>query len=108
MSVYMIVDVQIHESETYSEYVERVAAVVEAHQGRYLARGGRATSLVGDWRPERIVLIEFPTRELLERCFASEAYRRLAPLRERSTTARAVVVEGSTASRPDSSSSARP
>ena len=97
MSVYMILDLRVHEAESYAEYVERVGAVVEAHQGRYLARGGTVTPLAGDWQPERIVLIEFPTREHLERCFASEEYRRLAPLRERSTISRAIVVDGSPA-----------
>lgn len=94
MPVYMIIEIEIKDHEAYSQYVDRVQAVVEAHGGRYLVRGGTATSLSGDWHPERIIVIEFETHDQLQMCFASAEYRELAPLRERSTTSRAIVVDG--------------
>jgi uncharacterized protein (DUF1330 family) len=92
--VYMIIEIEITDHATYSEYVEKVQAVVEAYGGRYLVRGGRATSLSGGWHPERIIVIEFESSDQMRTCFASTEYLELAPLRERSTASRAVVVDG--------------
>jgi uncharacterized protein (DUF1330 family) len=94
MSVYMIIDLEVEDRETYEEYVERVPAIVRKHGGRYLARGGDVTPLGGGWDPERVVLIEFESAEQMERCFASAEYLELAPLRERSTVSRSIAVEG--------------
>ena len=38
--------------------------------------------------------IAFPDRATLERCFGSEEYRAVAPLREQSVEASAVIVDG--------------
>jgi uncharacterized protein (DUF1330 family) len=94
MSVYLIVEIEIEDENLYSRYVEGVADVVHGHGGRYLARGGSVTPVSGGWVPERVVLIEFDTAEQVERCFSSPEYARLAPLRERSTKSRAIVVQG--------------
>ena len=90
----MIADVEVRNREEYQEYVDRVPAVVQKHGGRYLARGGAVKCLAAGWKPERIVVIEFETADQAERCFASDEYRQLAPLRERSSLSRAVIVEG--------------
>jgi len=94
MAVYMIVEIQAVNAVMYAEYVRKVRSVVEAHGGRYLARGGRVLFLSGDWKPERLILIAFTSFEQVERCLASPEYRELAPLREASTRSRAIVVEG--------------
>jgi uncharacterized protein (DUF1330 family) len=94
MSIYLVIDLTIHNAETYAEYVTKVRPIVEAHGGRYLARGGEITALSGDWKPERLVIVEFPSEEQLRGWLASDDYRALAPLREGTTTARAILVEG--------------
>jgi uncharacterized protein (DUF1330 family) len=94
LPVYMLIEITIHEPELYAQYVEQVSAVVERHGGQYLARGGKVTVLSGDWHPERVILIAFPTLDDLCACLSSAAYRALAPLRERSTSSRAVAIEG--------------
>ena len=71
-----------------------VPAVVEQYGGRYLARSGEVSTMVGDWQPERIVLIEFESIEQVQEFFASPEYLALVPLREQSATTRAIIVEG--------------
>ena len=51
--------------------------------------------MVGDWRPEWIVLIEFESIEQVQELFASPEYQALLPPREKSATTRAIIVEGS-------------
>ena len=94
MAVYMLLDVTVREGALYAQYVEQVREVVERHGGKYLARGGEVTVLSGDWQPGRVVLIELPTMDDLRACFASPEYAALAPLRERSTVSRTIIVEG--------------
>jgi uncharacterized protein (DUF1330 family) len=97
MSVYVIVDIAVRDQSVardYAEYVAKVRPIIERHGGRYLARGGATTVLDGDWNPEKIVLIEFPSAEHVERWRESAEYRAIVGLRERATTSRAIVVEG--------------
>ena len=72
----------------------RCRPVVEQYGGRYLARSGEVSTMVGDWRPERIVLIEFETIEQVQEFFASPEYQALVSLREQSAATRAIIVEG--------------
>ena len=94
MPVYLIIEIKTINPEIYSEYVARVSDIVVTHGGRYLVRGGKITPMLGDWHPERIILIEFDSIEQLQECFSSADYLELAPLRERSTTSRAIIVDG--------------
>ncbi len=94
MAVYLIVEIRINDLATYSRYVDRVSDIVQRHGGRYLVRGGKVAPLSGDWEPERIILVEFDTTEQVEKCFGSTEYLELAPLREQSTTTRAIIVDG--------------
>lgn len=91
MSVYLIADIEVRDAKTYGEYVHRARPLIEEYGGAYRVQGGEPISISGEWTPERIVMIEFPSKDALERCFASERYKTIAPLRERSTTSRAVV-----------------
>jgi uncharacterized protein (DUF1330 family) len=94
MPAYFIAEIQVLDPSLYARYVERVPDIVKKYGGRYLVRGGQATSFSGDWNPQRLILIEFADRGQLERCFSSPEYREIAPFRERSTVTRAIIVEG--------------
>jgi len=95
MAVYMVIEIEVLDQETYREYVERVAEIVVRNGGRYLVRGGLVRPVSGGWNPERMIVIAFPGLAAAEACFASPAYLAVAPLRERSTRSRAVLLEGS-------------
>jgi uncharacterized protein (DUF1330 family) len=94
VSAYMIADITVRDAELYVQYIAAAQPIVAAFGGRYLARGGPVITVAGDWTPERVVVIEFPNIDKLRECFASPEYRRVALLRERSTTGRAIAVEG--------------
>ncbi len=96
MPAYMIVEVAILDETTYAEYVRKVPATVAKYGGRYLVRGGQVTPLTGDWRPERIIVLEFPTAERMRQWNSSPEYVELAPLRTKATRTRAIAVEGVT------------
>ena len=101
MVVYALIEITIEDNEMYAEYVKTVRSIVEQHHGRYLVRGGTVTPLSGNWCPERLVVIEFPSSTDLRRCFRSPEYQRIASLRERSTKSKAVMIEGFSSGTPD-------
>lgn len=94
MSVYVIIDIAIVDQELYEEYVARVPAVVEQYGGRYLVRGGEVVTLAGDWKPQRIVVLQFESSDQAQEYLTSPEYLALAPLRENSMIFRAIIVPG--------------
>jgi uncharacterized protein (DUF1330 family) len=94
MPVYLVIEIEVHDPALYAEYVARVPATVKEFGGRYLARGGKVKTLAGDWHPERLVVVEFPSEAAVREWFASPEYAAVRPLRERSTKGRVVLIEG--------------
>ena len=95
MAVYMIVEAkEIKDKEKYSEYIRKVPQTIEKFAAKYLARGGRVTVASGNWKPERLIIVEFASMEKFQAWFNSPEYRLISPLREESATTNAVVIEG--------------
>ena len=94
MPVYMLIEIKVLDNEQYTRYAEKVPEIVKKHGGRYLVRGGKVIPMFGNWNPERIVLIEFETEELLRNCFNSAEYLKIALFRENSTITKSVIVNG--------------
>ncbi len=94
MKLYLIAEVEVLDAEKYAEYRREAEPIVIRHGGRYLVRGGSVTPLAGGWNPERLIVIEFQSRDHAEACFASGEYQRIAPLRLASTRSRSLMVEG--------------
>ena len=93
MKVYAILDVEVHDEEKYAEYKRQVPAILERYGGRYLVRGGPVVAL-DSWRPERIVVIEFPSQERLQAFVSSPEYQPVLAIRNEATTSRTIVVQG--------------
>jgi uncharacterized protein (DUF1330 family) len=94
MAAYLIADIEITDPVGYEEYKRRVPAIIAAHGGRYLARGGATEVLEGTWRPRRSAIIEFPSFASLKAFWDSPEYQPLRAIRERSARSNLVVVEG--------------
>ena len=78
----------------YAEYIAQVRPIVERYGGRYLVRTDQVIPMQEGDCPDRVILIEWDTREQLETCFSSEEYRRICEKRELSVDSRAMIVEG--------------
>lgn len=94
MSVYLIADIDVTDVAGFEDYKRRVPAVIAAHGGRYIARGGARHVLEGSWRPKRAVIIEFPGLDAFKAFWDAPEYQPLRELRERSAKTNLVVVEG--------------
>jgi uncharacterized protein (DUF1330 family) len=95
MSAYLVLDLTIHDMESFAEYVEKIPAVISNHGGKYAVQGQIPTVLEGDWKPERLVVIEFPSRDNAKEFLADPEAQALFAIRQRSTTCRMLLVDGS-------------
>lgn len=94
MPAYIHGNVQITDPALYEEYRRDVPALIAAHGGRYLVRGGAASVLEGPGEANRQVILEFPDMASLQAFYHSPEYQRLAAIRQRASTGTLVAVEG--------------
>jgi uncharacterized protein (DUF1330 family) len=95
LSAYLIVDVaEVLDENAYASYRDQVAPGLERAGGRYLVRGGETHVLEGSWRPNRLVVVEFPDADGARAWWQSAAYADLKGLRGRTTRTHMVLVEG--------------
>lgn len=81
MAAYWLSRCRIDDPVQYKRYTDLVPAIVAAHGGRVLARGGRYQIMEGPEQFHRFVVIEFPTLEAGVGCFQSAEYRAAAAFR---------------------------
>lgn len=94
MTAYLVLDFSINDLRGFLPYVEAIPTFIEKHGGRYIVRGAEPTVMEGDWAPERLVILEFPTRENAEAFLNDPDAQSLFSLRHRTTNSRLVLVEG--------------
>ena len=94
MPAYLVVEVEVHDSQRYENYKSMVPPSLEAYGGRFLVRGGRVETLEGNWSPKRFVMVEFPSVEKAKAWWASDGYAEAKALRQATATTQMIVVEG--------------
>jgi uncharacterized protein (DUF1330 family) len=93
MPAYWIARVDVTDPARYGEYARGATEAIAAHGGRFLARGGRSVALEGTKR-DRNVVVEFPSVEAAQACYASEGYQRALSFATGASEREIVVVEG--------------
>ena len=94
MPAYVLVELSIYDQELYDEYKKLTPLTIKAYGGRFVIRGGKAEHLEGDWDPERIVLLEFPSVERAKEWWNSEEYTRARLIRQRAAHTNMIILEG--------------
>lgn len=94
MPAYLIADVTVTDPERYPDYVRLVPATLEPFGGRFIVRGGHTEVAEGDWQPQRLVIIEFPSLEQAKAWYHSAEYAPAKELRQRYSNGRIVIADG--------------
>lgn len=94
MSVYMLIDITVKDPEKMREYATKVPYFVEKHGGHFLAKATEVTTMHGTWKPERLIVIEFPSKENIDEWYASEEYKPYALLRDEAADMQIIVLPG--------------
>jgi uncharacterized protein (DUF1330 family) len=93
MSVYYIAEHIITDAVKFEEYRVKVAPMIESYGGRYITRAGSHKFPENPhWKPERVVIIEFPDMERLDAWYTSAEYQPLMALRKASTDEKDMVI----------------
>ncbi len=94
MPAYVIADVDITVPVKYEDYKKLTPGAIAKHGGRFIARGGQTATLEGNWRPGRVVIIEFPTFEQARNFYTSVEYTAARRARAGAATMKMIVVDG--------------
>jgi len=71
-----------------------VPPTLAAYGGRFVVRGGATETLEGDWSPQRLVIVEFPSVEQAKAWWASSEYAEAKALRQATARTQMLVVAG--------------
>jgi uncharacterized protein (DUF1330 family) len=94
MAAYVISDVEFLDPTLVEQYRSLAQASIAKYGGRYLARGGAVEPVEGDWAPERIIIVEFPTMARAREWYRSAEYAEALAVRQRALKRNLIFVDG--------------
>ena len=96
MKAYLVLDLSVHNFGGFKKYIAEIPAFIAKHSGKYIVQGVQPTIIEGDWKPDRLVIIEFPQREKAEAFLGDPEIQELFKVRHGTTTSKLVLVDGCT------------
>ncbi len=93
MTVYVLSMMSIDDPETYRKYTDRTPPIVASYGGKFLARGGKVTTIEGEPYQDRLVVLEFPSEQAVNDWLADPAYQEAVVFRHASSQARILMIE---------------
>ena len=94
MVAYVINDMEVTDPSLLEEYKKLSPATVAQYGGRFLARGGTMEVVEGDWKPKRLVILEFPSLAQAKSWVDSPEYAPARRIRQQASRSNIVVLEG--------------
>ena len=94
MPAYVIADITVTKLDRYKDYVKKTPATVEKFGGKFIVRGGEVEVITGNWKPRRLVIIEFPNMATLKKWYQSKDYQKINKIREEASTGSFIFVDG--------------
>jgi len=93
--VYQVVEIDVLNQDAYlKDYAPKAQAVIKAAGGKFLAAGGKTTTIEGEPPKGRIVIQQWDSVDQIAAYRASAAFKDLLPLREKLAKFRSFTVEG--------------
>lgn len=94
MTVYVITQVTITNPEPYERYSSKFMDVFSQFDGEILSADFNPTVLMGDWKANRSVLMEFPSKKSALAWMTSDAYQEIAKDRDAGASLNSILVKG--------------
>jgi uncharacterized protein (DUF1330 family) len=91
---YVMANVEVTDPLRYEDYKRMVPPTIAKYGGRFIVRGGRCEVLEGEWRPNRLVLLEFPSAEQARAWWHSPEYADARALRQATSSGTLLILEG--------------
>ena len=96
MKAYLVLDLSVNDFGGFKKYIAEIPAFIAKHSGKYIVQGVQPTIIEGDWKPERLIIIEFPEREKASAFLSDPDIQNLFKVRHATTTSRLVLADGCT------------
>ena len=93
-SAYILAYVSVTDPVQYEEYKKLSSLAMQAHGAEVCVRGGTAEVLEGDWAPDRVVLLKFPSAEAARAFNDSVEYSAARQSRQGAAVMRMVLLHG--------------
>ncbi|WP_427911533.1 DUF1330 domain-containing protein [Ramlibacter sp. MMS24-I3-19] len=93
-SAYILANVDVTDPQQYEQYKKLSSHAMQVHGAEVCVRGGAVQVLEGDWSPQRVVLLKFPTAEAARRFYDSPEYAAAKQVRQGAAIMRMVLIEG--------------
>jgi len=94
MAAYVVVQIGVEDPARYEEYKRLAPPSIAVYGGRYVVRGGASEVLEGDWRPPRLVILEFPDAARARAWWASPEYAAAKAIRQGCARTQMLLVDG--------------
>jgi uncharacterized protein (DUF1330 family) len=94
MSAYVIADVTVTDAAQMAQYREWSTKAAAEFGATFIVRGGAITVFEGDWKPSRVVILQFADSATAKKWYASETYQHAITLRQNAGVMRMAMVEG--------------
>jgi len=87
MSVYVFVQLTVHDRDRYNVYANALVATMTPHGGKVLVADDAPRVLEGEWSGNRVVMLEFPDRDAFRTWAGSPEYQAIVGDRHASSDA---------------------
>ena len=93
--VYQVVEIDMLDPEAYTkDYVPKAQAAIKAAGGKFLAAGGKTTTIEGEPPKSRVVIQQWDSLEKVQAYRNSTVFKDLLPLRDKLAKFRSFVLGG--------------
>ncbi len=93
--VYYVAEVDVTDETGYQrDFVPAATRAVQAGNGKFLARGGKATTLLGEPPKNRVVIQQWDSMDQQQKYWNSDEQKKLREIQAKYSKVRAYLVEG--------------
>jgi uncharacterized protein (DUF1330 family) len=94
MAAYLVVDIEVTNAAQFEEYKRLAPVAMAKYGGRYLIRGGAYEAIEGDWKPQRLTVVEFDSMEKAKAFYRSPEYQAAIQARKGAANMKMLLVQG--------------
>mgnify|MGYP001343852857 CR=1 FL=1 len=94
MPGYVIADITVVDETLYEKYRALTPGTIRKYGGRFVVRGGAHETIEGNWKPGRLVVLEFDDIASAKRWYNSPEYSEARAIRHEAATGNMIFVEG--------------
>jgi uncharacterized protein (DUF1330 family) len=94
MSVYVLIDLDVHDPEAMAQYEAKVAPLITEYGGKVVAKDPEPELYEGSWAPGLVVILEFETRAAVRAFYDAPEYEPIRAIRLGAATSKGLIAVG--------------